>query len=209
MKNKIYLIIIILLSTYLIYSYKSTHTYATTLQESISEKILRFHVVANSDNEDDQALKLKVRDGILAYITPKLTNADSLTETIAIIENEITNIQNLALDIVSQEGYNYSINVAVTNCYFPMKTYGDMILPPGEYQALKITIGEGVGHNWWCVMYPNICFVGNSNAIMPDESKEKLQHILTKEEYCSVFSNSDSKDDIKINFTSHFSKWFN
>jgi stage II sporulation protein R len=209
MKNKLYLITILLLSAYLIYSYKSTHTYADNLQESISEKILRFHVVANSDTDDDQALKLKVRDEVLAYITPKLSASSSLNETLTIIENESTHIQSVAAEIVSLEGYNYPVNVEITNCYFPMKTYGDMILPPGEYQALKITIGEGVGHNWWCVMYPNICFVGNSTAVMPDESKEKLQHILTDEEYCSIFSNSDSKDDIKINFTSHFSKWFN
>ena len=208
MKNKFYLIIILLLSAYLIYSYKSTHTYADNLQESISEKILRFHVVANSDDDNDQSLKLKVRDGVLAYISPKLSDSSSLNETLVIIENEFTNIQNVAAEIVSQEGYEYSVNVAITDCYFPMKTYGDMILPPGEYQALKITLGEGIGHNWWCVMYPNICFVGNSTAVMPDESKEKLQHILTDEEYCSIFSNSDSNDDIKINFTSHILEWF-
>ena len=208
MKNKLYLVIIFSLLGYLIYSYKNTSTYANEMQESISEKILRFHVVANSDSENDQALKLKVRDAVLAYITPKLVDCSSLSETLTVIENESENLQEVATNIVAQEGYNYSINIAVTNCYFPMKTYADMVLPPGDYQALKIIIGEGLGHNWWCVMFPNVCFVGNSTAIMPDESKEKLQYILTEEEYCSIFSEPDSQDDIHISFTSHFSKLF-
>ncbi len=162
------------------------------LQQSISEKILRFHILANSDSGEDQALKLKVRDAVGTYLAEALAEAASLEESTAIVEERITGIEQVAAAVIEEEGYQYSVDASLENCEFPEKTYGEYTFPAGEYQALRLVIGEGGGHNWWCVMYPNICFSGSMYQV-DEESGEKLQAELTNEEYAAILHNGDYK----------------
>ena len=162
------------------------------LQQSISEKILRFHILANSDSGEDQALKLKVRDAVGTYLAEALAEAASLEESIVIVEERIAGIEQVAAAVIEEEGYQYSVDASLENCEFPEKTYGEYTFPAGEYQALRLVIGEGGGHNWWCVMYPNICFSGSMYQV-DEESGEKLQAELTNEEYAAILHNGDYK----------------
>ncbi|MBO5371239.1 MAG: stage II sporulation protein R [Lachnospiraceae bacterium] len=166
------------------------------LQQNIAEKILRFHVVANSNTKADQELKLKVRDKIGTYLQDKLQGVDNLAACIDIVENEKAAIENCAKEVITQEGYDYFVKAQIANVDFPVKTYGAYTFPAGNYQALKITIGSGNGENWWCVMYPNMCFANSVYEVIDEHSKEELRAVLTKEEYQELMQSGN----IQISF---------
>jgi len=129
---------------------------------SFDGEILRFHVIANSDSEEDQTLKLKVRDHVLEVfesIRDECTNAKD-TEKAAIRHASL--LREAALDVINEEGYDYDVTVSFGVFPFPEKSYGNITLPQGNYNAVRIVIGEGKGQNWWCVMYPPLCFVNES-----------------------------------------------
>lgn len=174
----------------------SETTQAKNIQEGIANKIIRFHVLANSDADEDQQLKLKVKDAVVEKMRVILADAKNVDETRSIINDNLTEIQNFAQAILKQEGYAYPVQAELTKCYFPIKTYGDLTFPAGQYEALRITIGEARGRNWWCVMYPRLCFVDSLHAVVPKESKQELQHILTEEEYKEVLFGG--KENVKI-----------
>ena len=161
---------------------------AASLQPEIAEKILRFHIRANSDEELDQELKLKVRDAIGILLGEDLTNTKNIEESKEIIQEKIPQIMETAKEVIVAEGYSYEVDAYLTTTYFPEKTYGDYTFPEGEYQALEVVIGEGEGHNWWCVLYPNMCFRGSVYEVVDEGAKEELQEVLTTEEYEAVFS---------------------
>ena len=96
-------------------------------------------------------------------------------------------------EVLKKEGVSYRAQAKVTSCYFPDKRYGDIIFPEGEYEALRITLGSGKGHNWWCVLYPSLCFRDAANAVVPNEGKEKLKHVLTEEEYSEITAGTEFK----------------
>lgn len=167
------------------------------LQQGISDKILRFHVLANSDTAEDQELKLKVRDAVGIYMSDRLQEADSLEESEDIVQEYIPEIEQVAADIIRDEGYSYMVKASLENCGFPEKTYGNYTFPAGKYEALRVVIGEGGGHNWWCVMYPNLCFSGSMYEV-DEESGEKLSAELTNEEYAAILESGDYKVQFKI-----------
>lgn len=169
---------------------------AASIQESIAGKILRFHVIANSDKKEDQALKLKVRDGALAYMQPFLSACESQKESEEAIEAHLLDIQERAQEIVHEQGSAAVVSVSVEKRYFPVKKYGDLVFPEGDYDALCIEIGAAQGKNWWCVLYPRLCFVDSLYAVAPDDSKEELRELLTPEEYEAVLQ-SDEKIVVK------------
>ena len=123
----------------------------------MAQKVLRFHVLANSDSREDQALKLKVRDQVGTLMAEKLKDADSLEESERIVKANLNLIENCAADVISAEGYAYPVSAALENCTFPEKTYGTYTFPGGVYEALRVVIGSGEGHNWWCVIFPSLC----------------------------------------------------
>jgi len=90
-------------------------------------------------------------------------------------------------------GFNYLAHMELTDCYFPTKTYGDMVFPCGTYEAVRVKIGEGKGHNWWCVLYPPLCFTDSSYAVVPDSSKEILRHSIDESDYLKL-----RKEPVKI-----------
>lgn len=154
-----------------------------SLSENYKEKLIRFHVIANSDSEEDQELKLKVRDAVIGYLQPKLSKSKSISQSEEIIKNEYDQIERISENIIKENGYTYDIKVGIEYSNFPTKQYSSVVLPAGEYKALKIVIGEGTGKNWWCVMFPPLCFIDEENGVIDKATDEKLKEVLTEEEY--------------------------
>lgn len=170
---------------------------ATDLQESIAREIIRFHVIANSDSAEDQALKYKVKDALVKELSPILNSTSNIEEARAILKEHFTLIQELANAVIQENGYSYTVNVTLEPIYFPIKIYGDYTFPPGTYEALRVKIGEASGQNWWCVMFPPLCFVDETYSIVSDEAQEQLKYLLTEEEYETL---RDQKVPVKVKF---------
>ena len=167
------------------------------LQPQIAEKILRFHVLANSDSKEDQRVKLLVRDAIGGMMESRLENAADLEASRQIVEENLDEIVRVAASTLKEEGYDYGVNAYLSKVQFPEKTYGEYTFPAGEYEALRVKLGKSSGKNWWCVMYPSLCFVDSTYQIVPDSSKEKLKNHLTEEEYNSLL---DHEDNVQYSF---------
>lgn len=157
--------------------------YFWATQESLAEEVLRFHVLANSNSDEDQELKLLVKEQVIAYMERELNQDTDLLQTKVWVENHQEAILQLCQDTIGEAGYDYEVKVALTESYFPIKTYGDITFPEGEYEALKIEIGEAAGENWWCCLYPNLCFIDATISVVSEEGKEELQEVLSEEEY--------------------------
>lgn len=175
------------------------------LSHRLADEIIRFHVRANSDRKEDQELKLKVRDAVIGYLKPLLTGSTSIEQSRRIIAGNEFGIKATAHNVIVDSGYDYDINVYFENSHFPTRTYGDITLPAGVYEAYRIDIGAAEGRNWWCVLYPPLCFEDATHAVMSEESKDTLQKVLTKEEYDMITNNSPDAEaqnvtDIKIRF---------
>lgn len=157
--------------------------------------IMRFHVRANSDTTEDQELKLAVKEDVVSFLKPLLENCSSVAESKEIIVSNLQNIYTIAINTIVEQGYEYTVKVYVTAEEFPAKTYGDVTFPAGTYQALRIDIGEAKGQNWWCVMYPPLCFIDESTAVVTGEGKEMLQDNMTPQEYADLFATSEVKGE--------------
>lgn len=154
-------------------------------QIHIAEQVIRFHIRANSDSKEDQEEKMMVKKQVVEYLQPLMKQATSVQEGRKILsayKEEIKEVAEKALETTS----NRTVQVCLTKEKFPMKRYGDLVFPPGEYEALRVDIGEAKGHNWWCVMYPSLCFIDEAHGIVPELSKEKLQNTLSEEDYESL-----------------------
>lgn len=152
-------------------------------QKGLAEEVFRFHVLANSNSEADQELKLKVRDGVISYMKEQLPENADKEKTKWWAKEHLQELETVAGEIIGNEGYSYKVSAKVETISFPKKTYGDITFPAGDYEALRILIGEANGNNWWCVLYPNLCFVDSIHAVVPKEEKEELKEVLTDEEY--------------------------
>ena len=161
------------------------------MQQQLAEKVLRFHVVANSDNLKDQQLKLAVRDAVGGYMKEKMNGVASKEECQSIVVEELAYIEQVANNVIAKEGYNYPVEAKLTTCDFPEKTYGEYTFPEGCYDALRVTIGEGNGQNWWCVMYPNMCFANSMYEVVDETSEKALRAVLNEEEYETVLKSGD------------------
>lgn len=168
--------------------------------KDINEKLIRFHVIANSDEEADQELKIKVKDNIINYIFPKLKDSKSIDESRDILRNNNKQILKIAEKTIKENGYNYSVNSTLDRENFPEKNYGNITLPQGEYEAYRVIIGSGQGKNWWCVMFPPLCFVDVTKGQVSDkETEETMKRVLDDDEYTEI-SNKNDKNKIKIKF---------
>lgn len=166
------------------------------LQKGIAQEVFRFHVLADSDSDEDQAVKLKVRDAVLSYMKESLGDGGenvSAEKTKRWAGENLDKIEEISNKVLSDEGFDYRAQAEVASCYFPEKRYGDVIFPEGEYEGLRIRLGEAKGHNWWCVLYPNLCFIDTACAVVSEEGKEELEEVLEDEEYEMVTAASDFK----------------
>lgn len=197
-KSFFYRILLVLLLL-IVFVCFSAYFYVTAVSSGISDSVFRLHVIANSDSDEDQALKLKVRDSLLEYMNSLCSSTSSKEEAMRIANEHIDDFTKIAQDVIAQNGYDYSVDVSVGSCDFPTKEYGEVSLPAGTYDALRVKIGSASGHNWWCVMFPPLCFVDVSSGIVPDESKEILHDTMSDEEYDLVTS-SDSDSELTFKF---------
>lgn len=133
---------------------------------SISGKLVRFHVIAVSDDEYEQQLKLRVRDAVLEYISPRLEGAESSSQAREILTAELDNIRETAQAVSEGRG----VTVTLTRENYPTKSYEGFTLPAGEYDSLRVILGEGQGHNWWCIVFPPVCL----SAAQADTVEEQL-----------------------------------
>ncbi len=156
---------------------------AEAVREDLSSHILRFHVLANSDSEEDQALKLSVKTAVLDYLEATLPEDADLGSTKAFLTSHEEEIRQTALEVIHEAGYDYGVSLSLEPWYFPTKTYGDLTFPCGTYEAFRIVIGEGEGKNWWCVLYPSLCFVDAAYSVVPEDSKTELRSILDEDTY--------------------------
>lgn len=193
-KFKRFILVSVLLILYVCISAVS-YTHAVTTD--IADSVFRLHVIANSDSAEDQNLKYIVRDKVIEYMSSISQNASSKEDVIEIAKANLDKIQAIASQTIRENGYTYSVNVEVGNFSFPSKRYGDITLPPGYYDALRIKIGEAEGQNWWCVMFPPLCFVDVTSGVVPDESKEIMKENLSKEEFDLISKNSN---EVKVKF---------
>ncbi len=145
--------------------------YSEMAFRDISDNVLRLHVLANSDSEQDQTLKLKVRDRVLAETNLILEDCETQQDAETCIAENMDRLSQVAVNCVWENGYNYPVTVRMENIYFPTRTYEGGSLPAGVYKALRVEIGQAEGKNWWCVLFPQLCFI---NAKVPESSPSTL-----------------------------------
>lgn len=203
---------LILFVLFIAYLFICANSYANTVSKDLSNSVFRLHILANSDSEEDQNLKLLVRDNVLKYMKEISNGATSKKDIEALMEQHLNDFYDIARKTILENGYNYDVKLEIGKFDFPTKVYGDISLPAGMYDALRIEIGEAKGHNWWCVMFPTLCFVDVSSGSLDDESKEVLESSLDDEEYDLVtddnfavslkFKIVEFFEDMKINLAS-------
>lgn len=187
----------ILLSLLVTFIFISISSYARTVSENISNNFFRLHILANSDSEEDQSLKLKVRDNIIEYMNSLTFAGLSKDEVISLTKENLSKFKEIAERTIENEGYDYPVSLEIGNFYFPTKIYGNISLPSGYYDALKIDIGEAKGKNWWCSLFPPLCFVDISAGVIDESSENDLKENLSDEEFAIITSDSET---IKFKF---------
>ena len=202
MKKKLNFILILTLLIFL-YIVLLSFNYSQAISYNLSDSAFRLHIIANSDSSADQELKLKVRDKIIEYMNTLTSNSSDKKDVISIVNNHLDSFKEIALNTIKENGYNYDVNIEIGNFHFPTKSYGDISFPAGNYDALKIEIGDAIGQNWWCVLFPPLCFVNSSTGVVPDDSKNTLKENINSESYEIISEGNNSNDntsDIKIKF---------
>ncbi len=197
--KRIFIRSLILLLLFFSFFIVSAYSYVDNISTNIASSVFRLHVVANSNSEEDQNLKYKVRDRLLDYMNFLCSETTTKSEAIEIAIAHASDFQKIAEDVIFENGYDYPVEVEIGKTDFPTKSYGDVSLPAGTYDALNVKIGSSQGQNWWCVMFPPLCFVDISSGIVPDDSKEELEDALDDEEY-DLITNSENRSEIKFKF---------
>ena len=183
----------IIFTLLLLYTCISAYSYVFSVSKDLSNNVFRLHVIANSDSKEDQDLKYKVRDNLINYMNSLCQDCTDKEE-----------FKKIAKDTIESEGFDYDVNVEIGNFLFPTKTYGDISFPSGFYDALKIKIGNASGKNWWCMLYPSLCFVDMTSGIVPDESKETLKDSLSNEEYNLIADSNKPSYSFKFKIVEFF-----
>ena len=190
--------IVILTFLLLLFTFVSAHSYVIAVSNNLSDAVFRLHVIANSDSNEDQSLKLKVRDSLINYMNSIGSNCTTKEEAINLAIAHQEDFKNIAEQTILENGYDYEVKININNFYFPTKNYGDISLPAGNYDALRVEIGKAEGQNWWCVMFPSLCFIDLNNGIVDNEAKENLKENLEDESYNIISDKSD--EEIKFKF---------
>lgn len=203
---KILKIIFILIVLFSIFIFINAYNYVEAISDNLYNSVFRLHVIANSDSKEDQNLKYIVRDNLLNYMNEKCKNLSSKDNVIQYARNNLTEIKQIAKNTIKENGYNYPVTVEIGNFEMPTKKYGDISFPEGYYDALRVKIGKANGQNWWCVMFPPLCFVDSSTGIVSDSSKQTLKETLSEENYKIVSENENPDITIKFKLIEFFEK---
>lgn len=165
-------------------------------QMEIAKQVIRFHVLANSDRTADQEIKLQVKDRLLKEMGVLLEGADTLDETRKSLQENLPLLQEKAEETVRLAGSRQAVTVRLTTADFPVKTYGDYTFPAGRYETLQVELGNAKGHNWWCMIYPSLCFEDALHPAMTEKGGKKLKGVLSDEAYDSILQ----KGELSIGF---------
>lgn len=191
-----FFIIFLLLAIFILLS---ANSYVNAVSSNIADGVFRLHVIANSDSVEDQNLKYKVRDALLNYMNSICSDVSSKEDAMNIASEHLEDFKAIAENVIYENNYTYPVSVEIGKYDFPTKNYGDVSIPAGIYDALRVKIGKASGKNWWCVMFPPLCFVDVSSGIVPNESKELLQENMSTEEY-DLITNSSNNSDLNFKF---------
>ena len=175
-------------------------TYAQNTQADIAHSLVRLHVVANSDSPEDQAVKLQVRDAVIAAMSDKISAAITPQEAQTIITDNLDYINGVANDTLRINGFEYSANATVGTYLFPTKQYANITLPPGDYDALRIVLGSGGGQNWWCVMFPPLCFTDQASGELSADSMDILKQSMSRGSYELISETSSGEMPVQFKF---------
>ncbi len=196
--------IFIILSLLFCFIFISISSYAHTVSGNLSDNFFRLHILANSDSKVDQNLKLKVRDAIIEYMNLQNFSNFTKSEVMSLVENNLEVYRLIAKKVIADEGFDYPVSVEIGNFHFPTKVYGNISLPAGYYDALRIRIGNAEGQNWWCSLFPPLCFVDISSGVIDENSKDNLKENLSEEEF-AIITSSDEKIKLKFKLLEIFS----
>lgn len=187
--------IVVLFFLLILFIFVSASSYANTISQDLSQNFFRLHILANSDSEEDQELKLKVRDAIIDYM--KTLQYEGLTkdDVILLTKENLDNFENIAKKVLAENNSDYSVKLEVGNFHFPTKEYGNISLPAGFYDGLKIEIGEAKGQNWWCSLFPPLCFVDISSGVIDESAENELRENLSSEEFAII---TEDSEEIKL-----------
>lgn len=205
MKKKLKCLIILSI-LFSLYIFLCAYSYVSAISSDLYDSVFRLHVIANSDSQEDQDLKYVVRDNLINYMNEQSKNFSTKQEVIEYAKNHLDDLKQIAQNTIYEQEYSYNVNIEIGNFEFPTKSYGDITFPAGFYDALKVEIGKSEGQNWWCVMFPPLCFVDTTNGIVPDTSKETLQENLSEENYKIISDTEDSSITFKFKIIEFFEK---
>ena len=201
MSKRFCVAIVVTLVLLLLLSYLPIHGEA-----EVYDTVLRLHVLANSDSEEDQALKLKVRDGVLAVTAPLLENATTRDQAEAIVRAHMTDIQSAAEAVVAENGSKQTVTVMLDLEDYPTRNYESCAFPAGEYLSLRVCLGEAEGQNWWCVLFPPLCL---SAATAKDDAEDAFIQVgLSKEQYGIVTETQSRKYRVRFKILETVRGWF-
>lgn len=203
-KSGVFSKFLILLLLLVIYVFFSAYSYVNAVSTDIANSVFRLHVIANSDTEEDQNLKLQVRDALLEYMNFLCSSTSSKEKAMSIAQEHIGDFYEIAQEVIISSGYDYPVNITIGKYDFPTKNYADVSLPAGIYDALRVEIGSASGQNWWCVMFPPLCFVDVSSGVVPEDSKELLQDSMSDEEYDLITDANSSEMNVKFKIVELF-----
>ena len=167
------------------------------LEDTVFDSVLRFHIRANSDSEEDQRVKLIVKEQVMEAAEEYVQNSSSKEDTKQILSRHLTDLVHVAEGTLAEEGYSYRVKAYFSKEEFPVKKYGDMTFPAGTYEALRMDLGDAKGKNWWCMLYPSLCFVDVTTGIVPEESKEEFRTLLPAEDYEELLATPEEDVEIK------------
>lgn len=177
-------------------------------EAAIYDTVVRLHVVANSDSEEDQALKLEVRDAVIAVVSPAVEDCKTQSEAISAIEKIIPEIESAARSVIAEKGLSYKVSVALGQEYYPTKNYESCAFPEGEYASLRVLIGDSEGQNWWCCLFPPLCL---SSATSDDQKSNEDAFVsvgLTSDQYKIVTETNNPKYKARFKILETISSWF-
>nr|WP_315989530.1 stage II sporulation protein R [Desulforamulus aquiferis] len=171
-------------------------SYKSYVQHEFAKQLIRLHVIANSNSFEDQTLKLHVRDLVVNEMKERFNQANSRQEAEEVVLASLEEIKELASRQISREGKDYPVEIMVGDYDFPTKSYGNFTLPAGNYHAVRVVIGEGQGNNWWCVLFPPLCFVDSVKSLDDHEAakglkvfeKDKVEFRLKSADMLRIFS---------------------
>lgn len=200
MPKRFYVAIVILLIAMMALSFLPVHG-----EREIYDTVVRLHVLANSDTEEDQALKLKVRDGVLEAAAPLVEGCTTQAEAIEVLTAHLNELEAAALAVMESEGYDYPVTVLLGEEDYPTRVYESCAFPAGTYVSLRVLIGEGEGQNWWCCLFPPLCL--SAATAKSDNEDAFIQVGLTKDQYGIITETGKTKYKVRFKLLEVLEEW--